>query len=105
MTILTNIDSNKCTYSEILFQISEKQKELLIILAKAGKARAVTSGKYHLLSTSSVHSALRGCWRRILLPKSRAYTRCTTALPECGCRRVFEIMVQILIYHFVQILL
>ena len=79
---MTNIDSNKCTYSEILFQISEKQKELLIILAKAGKARAVTSGKYHLLSTSSVHSALRGCWRRILLPKSRAYTRCTTAFWE-----------------------
>lgn len=57
MTILTNIDSNKCTYSEILFQISEKQKELLIVLIKAGKARAVTSGKYHLPSTSSVQSA------------------------------------------------
>lgn len=39
MTILTNIDSNKCTYSEILFQISEKQKELLIVLIKEGKAR------------------------------------------------------------------
>ena len=41
MTILTNIDSNKCTYSEILFQISEKQKELLIVLIKEGKAYLV----------------------------------------------------------------
>ncbi len=100
MTILTNIDSNKCTYSEILFQISEKQKELLIVLIKEGKARAVTSGKYHLPSTSSVQSALQGFSSR-----AGGSFRCTTALPECGCRRVFEIMVQILIYHFVQILL
>lgn len=42
----------------------EKQKELLITLAKEGKARAVTSGefvrKYRLSSPSSVQSALRG---------------------------------------------
>ncbi|CCZ80420.1 hypothetical protein [Odoribacter laneus] len=66
MTILTNIDSNKCTYSEMLFRIPEKQKELLITLAKAGKAWTVTSGKYRLLSMSSVQSALQ-----VFFPKSR----------------------------------
>lgn len=48
----------------MLFRIPEKQKELLIALAKEGKARAVTSGdfvrKYRLSSPSSVQSALRG---------------------------------------------
>lgn len=58
------IDSFKYTYLEMLFRIPEKQKELLIALAKEGKARAVTSGdfvrKYRLSSPSSVQSALRG---------------------------------------------
>lgn len=58
------IDSYKYTYSEMLFRVPEKQKELLIALAKEGKASAVTSGefvrKYRLSSPSSVQSALRG---------------------------------------------
>lgn len=58
------IDSYKYTYSEMLFRIPEKQKELLVALAKEGKASAVTSGefvrKYRLPSPSSVQSALRG---------------------------------------------
>lgn len=48
----------------MLFRIPEKQKELLIALAKEDKACAVTSGdfvrKYRLSSPSSVQSALRG---------------------------------------------
>jgi AAA+ ATPase superfamily predicted ATPase len=58
------INSYKFTYSEILFRMPEKQKELLIAITKAGKATAVTSGdfvqKYGLTSSSSVQSALRG---------------------------------------------
>lgn len=42
----------------------EKQKELLIALAKEGKVRVVTSGEfvrnYRLSSPSSVQAALRG---------------------------------------------
>lgn len=62
---LNNVmDSFKYTYQEMLFRMPEKQKELLIALAKEGKARAVTSGefvrKYRLSSPSSVQSALRG---------------------------------------------
>ena len=58
------IDSFKYIYLEMLFRIPEKQKELLIALAKEGKASAITSGefvrKYRLSSPSSVQSALRG---------------------------------------------
>lgn len=58
------INSFQYTYSEILFRIPEKQKELLIAITKEGKATAVTSGafikKYRLPSPSSVQSALRG---------------------------------------------
>lgn len=58
------IDSFRYTYSEILFRLPEKQKELLIAITKEGKAKAITSGtfikKYKLASASSVQSALKG---------------------------------------------
>lgn len=58
------IDSFRYTYSEILFRLPEKQKELLIAITKEGKANAITSGafikKYKLASASSVQSALKG---------------------------------------------
>lgn len=58
------VDSFRYTYSEILFRMPEKQKELLIAITKEGEAKAITSGafikKYKLLSASSVQSALKG---------------------------------------------
>lgn len=58
------IDSSRYVYSEILFRMPEKQKELLIAIAKEGKAQGLTSSayikKYKLLSASSVQSALKG---------------------------------------------
>lgn len=58
------VDSFRYTYSEILFRLPEKQKELLIAITKEGKAKAITSGtfikKYKLASASSVHAALKG---------------------------------------------
>lgn len=58
------VDSFRYTYSEILFRLPEKQKELLIAIAKEGKAKALTSGafikKYRLASASSVQAALKG---------------------------------------------
>lgn len=48
----------------MLYRMSEKQKELLIALAKEGKVRAVTSCEfvqnYRLSYPSSVQSALHG---------------------------------------------
>ena len=58
------IDSFRYTYSEILFRLPEKQKELLIAITKEGRAKALTSGtfikKYKLASASSVQAALKG---------------------------------------------
>jgi len=58
------VDSFRYTYSEILFRLPEKQKELLIAITKEGKAKAITSGtfikKYKLASASSVQAALKG---------------------------------------------
>ncbi|MDR0962731.1 MAG: ATPase [Mediterranea sp.] len=52
------------TYSELLYQIPEKQKEILIAICKEGKAQNVTSArfvkKYRLPSGSSVQAALKG---------------------------------------------
>lgn len=58
------VDSFRYTYSEILFRLPEKQKELLIAITKEGQAKAITSGafikKYKLTSASSVQAALKG---------------------------------------------
>ncbi|MDR0866447.1 MAG: ATPase [Candidatus Symbiothrix sp.] len=58
------VNSFNYSYSETLFRLPEKQKELLIAIAKEGRANAVTSGafikKYKLNSASSVQSALKG---------------------------------------------
>lgn len=58
------VDSFRYTYSEILFRMPEKQKELLIAITKEGVAKAITSGtfikKYKLLSASSVQAAIKG---------------------------------------------
>lgn len=75
------IDSFKFTYSEILFRIPEKQKELLIAITKEGKAKAITSAafikKYKLSSSSSVQSALKGLLEKISSLRSWEYTRYT----------------------------
>jgi AAA+ ATPase superfamily predicted ATPase len=61
---LTNIISTQeFTYQEILSRLPEKQKEILIAIAREEKASAVTSGdfirKYNLHTPSSVQSALK----------------------------------------------
>lgn len=64
-TAIANIlRSNEFTYQSLLFQLPPKQKELLFAICKEGKARNVTSSafvrKYHLPSSSSVQSAIKG---------------------------------------------
>jgi len=61
---LTNlISAQEFTSQEILSRLPEKQKEILIAIAKEGKAKSVTSGdfvkKYRLHTPSSVQSALK----------------------------------------------
>lgn len=58
------VASFRYSYEETLFRLPEKQKNLLIAIAKEGKAKTVTGSqfvkKYHLPSASSVQSALKG---------------------------------------------
>lgn len=55
---------NNYNYESLLFQIPARQKELLIAMAKAGRAEKITSSaflsKYHLPSASFVQAAVRG---------------------------------------------
>lgn len=64
-TAIKNIlRANEFTYQSLLFQLPIKQKELLMAIAKEGKAQNLTSSafvkKYRLTSSSSVQSAMKG---------------------------------------------
>jgi len=67
------INSFHYAYSEMLFRIPEKQKELLVAIAKEGKVQGLTSGnfvkKHNLLSTSSVQAALKGLLEKDFITK------------------------------------
>lgn len=56
------------TYQEIFSCLPEKQKEVLIVIAKERKVKAVTSTefikKYWLSSSNSVQSGLKGLWKK-----------------------------------------
>lgn len=71
------LDSYSFTYSELLYQLPEKQKELMIAICKEGKATALTSGKfihkYSLPSSSSVQSALKGLLEKDFVTKEGVY--------------------------------
>ena len=71
------LDTYRYTYSEILFRIPEKQKELLIAINKEGKAEKITSGdfisKYSLPSASSVQSALKGLLEKDFITYEQGY--------------------------------
>ncbi|MDR1879989.1 MAG: AAA family ATPase [Tannerellaceae bacterium] len=62
--IASVVDSYRFNYQETLFRLPEKQKDLLVAIAKEGNAKAITSGefvkKYALASPSSVQSAIKG---------------------------------------------
>lgn len=62
------VNSYRYVYQETMFRLPEKQKELLIAIAKAGKAAGIKSAefikKYSLSSASSVQAA-----QRVLLEK------------------------------------
>ena len=62
--IVSVVDSYRFNYQETLFRLPERQKELLIAIAKEGNAKSITSGefvkRYSLTSPSSVQAAANG---------------------------------------------
>lgn len=73
------LDSYKYTFQEILFRLPERQKELLIAIAKEGEIHRVTSGdfvkRYSLPSSSSVQSALRGLLEKDFITQEQGIYR------------------------------
>ena len=64
LAISNILRANEFNYQSMLFQLPPKQKMLLVAISKAGKATAITSAEFirrwHLPSTSSVQSAIKG---------------------------------------------
>jgi hypothetical protein len=62
--IASVVDSYRFNYQETLFRLPERQKELLVAIAKEGNAKSITSGefvkRYSLPSPSSVQAAAKG---------------------------------------------
>lgn len=62
--IASVVDSYRFNYQETLFRLPERQKELLVAIAKEGNAKSITSGefvkRYSLTSPSSVQAAVKG---------------------------------------------
>ena len=62
--IASGVDSYRFNYQETLFRLPERQKELLVAIAKEGNAKSITSGefvkRYSLTSPSSVQAAVKG---------------------------------------------
>lgn len=65
------------TYAELLYQLPDKQKQVLIAINREGKARNVISGafskRHALVSPSSVRSALNGLLDKDFITKERDY--------------------------------
>ena len=69
------IDFSADTYEDMLYQLPEKQKLLLLAIAQEGKAQGLTSGKftkkYGLVSPSSANSAVKGLVDKGLVTSSK----------------------------------
>lgn len=69
------IDFSADTYEDLLYQLPEKQKQIIQAIALEGKAKKITSRvfvkKYALSSASSVNSAVKGLLEKGLLNCSR----------------------------------
>lgn len=57
------VDDNSIIYADLLYQLSSRQKELLVAICREGKARAITGSKfikkYHLPSASTIQTAIK----------------------------------------------
>lgn len=62
-TINTIIDDNSSNYADLLYQLTARQKQLLIAINREGKAKELTSSKfikkYHLPAASTIQTALK----------------------------------------------
>ena len=92
--IVSVVDSYRFNYQETLFRLPERQKELLIAIAKEGNAKSITSGefvkRYSLTSPSSVQAAAKGLLEKDLSLSSTAVTAYTTSFLRFGYERIIN---------------
>lgn len=57
------VKDNSVVYADLLYQLSIRQKELLLAICREGKARAITGGKfikkYHLPTPSTIQASIK----------------------------------------------
>jgi AAA+ ATPase superfamily predicted ATPase len=74
-TIQNRVNSYETLFSEILNLLTERQKECLLAVAKAGKAQNITSGdfikKYSLYSSASVQTSTRQLLEKEILTRNQ----------------------------------
>lgn len=68
------LDENSQLYADLLYQLTQRQKELLVAIAKEGKASAITGSKfikkYHLNTPSTVQTSISFLINKQLVTKS-----------------------------------
>lgn len=68
------IDSNSTIYEDLLYQLTVRQKELLIAINKEGKAKALTGSKfikkYHLGAPSTVQTTIKALLDKQLITRN-----------------------------------
>ena len=73
------IDFSSETYGDLLYQLPEKQKQILLAIAREGKVSGITSGefvsKHSLVSPSSASSAAGGLLEKGFVTCSRGVWR------------------------------
>ena len=71
VAVVEIVKDNGTIYADLLYQLTAKQKELLIAINKEGKVKAVTGSKfikkYHLTAASSVQTTVRSLMDKQLL--------------------------------------
>ncbi len=69
------IDFSSETYEDLIYQLPERQKQVLLAISRERKAQNITSSafvrKYSLTSASSVNSAVKGLLDKGLLTHNR----------------------------------
>lgn len=71
------IDSNDFTFQEKMFQLPEKQKEILLAINREGKATKITSvnfvKRHKIYSTSTVQAACKGLLEKQIITEENGY--------------------------------
>ena len=93
-TVEQLLDFSADTYEAILYQMPEKQRDLLVSIALDGKAKNISGGdfvkKHRLLSPSSVLSAAKGLLEKDFITQDRNVYSVYDKLFELWIRRMYK---------------